>query len=59
MLYAGRDAHEVRKTLQLRNSIIGYVFLLDRQGKIRWRAHASPTQKEIAALLNCARHLLE
>ena len=59
MLYNGRDVAELRKTLQLGNSIVGYVFLLDQEGRIRWRAHASPTQQEIHTLLRCSGQLLE
>ena len=59
MLYSGKDAPEIRKTLQLGNSMIGYVFLLDKEGRIRWKAHASPTEHEIEALLRCSQQLLE
>ena len=59
MLYKGRDVAQIRDTLQLGNSIIGYVFLLDREGRVRWRAHAAPTTQEIEALLSCSQQLLD
>lgn len=59
MLYTEKNVSEIRKMLQLDNSLIGYVFLLDSEGWIRWRAHASPTKHEITALLNCTRQLLD
>lgn len=59
MLYTGRDVVKIRETLQLTNSIVGYVFLLDREGRVRWRAHASPSKQEISALFSCTNHLLE
>ena len=59
MLHSGKDVPEIRETLQLRNSMIGYVFLLDREGRIRWKAHASPTEYEIESLLRCSQQLLE
>ena len=49
----------MRETLQLANSIVGYVFLLDQGGRIRWRAHSLPTQTEVAALLKCTSKLLD
>lgn len=59
MLYTGRDVEEMREALQLTNSIVGYVFLLDREGRIRWQAHASPSKQEISALLSCTNYLIE
>ena len=59
MLYCGKDVPKMRETLQLGNSMVGYVFLLDKEGRIRWKAHASPTQYELQALLRCSRQLLE
>ena len=59
MLYCGKDVSRIKETLELDNSMVGYVFLLDREGRIRWRAHASPTKYEIEALLRCSQQLLE
>lgn len=55
---AGNEVAELRDTLQLENSVIGSVFLLDRGGRIRWKAHSSPTQLEIRSLLSCSEELL-
>ena len=59
MCYSGADAAEVRKSLKLKNLIVGYVFLLDTKGRIRWRAHATPTSRELEALVACTRKLVE
>ena len=59
MLYTGGGVARMRETLQLANSIVGYVFLLDQGGRIRWRALGLPTQTEVAALLNCTSQLLD
>lgn len=59
MLYTGDDVGEIRKNLQIGNTFVGYVFLLDQNGRIRWRAHAPPTKQEITSLLDCSQQLLD
>lgn len=59
MCYTGGDAANVRMSLQIKNMIVGYVFLLDPEGRVRWRAHATPTVREIKALLSCSRQLMD
>lgn len=44
--------------LEIGNSIAGYAYLVDREGLIRWRAHASPTEGEVRAMIKCTRKLL-
>ena len=57
MVYAGKKAAELRKRLDIHSSIVGYAYLLDSDGLIRWRAHATPTHEEVQALITCARNL--
>ena len=35
-----------------------YVFLVDSQGRLRWRASGGPSEKELATLLRCTDELL-
>ena len=57
MCYSSRFS-EARKRLEVHNSIIGYAFLVDREGHVRWRAHGKPTERELEAMTNCCRQLL-
>ena len=47
----------IRRLLDVKNVLIGYAYLIDRHGFIRWKAHATPTHKEIENLLNLTRKL--
>lgn len=58
LCYTGKFS-KVRKTLSIHNSIIGYAFLLDSKGLIRWRAHGYPNEREINALLKCTSQLIK
>lgn len=44
--------------LQVHNRLLGYVFLLDAQGRVRWRAHGVPQPEELAALVAVSQELL-
>lgn len=36
-----------------------YVFLVDSQGRLRWRGSGSPSEKEMQTLLRCTDELLQ
>lgn len=44
--------------LSLHNKLVGYVFLVDGEGKIRWQAHAEPAQSELQAMVTCTNELI-
>ena len=50
---------EEKKLLGVHNSIIGYAFLVDPEGLVRWKAHAKPTEKELKYMIKCTRELIE
>ena len=58
MVYTGTGVSEIVNSLQIGNTIVGYVHLLDKEGVVRWRAHATPTEREIQSMLKCTRQLL-
>lgn len=58
MVCIGKMASELRKVLDVRNSIVGHACLLDREGLVRWTAHATPTQSELQAMTKCTKDLL-
>jgi hypothetical protein len=47
----------IQRLLDTKNILVGYAYLIDRHGFIRWKAHATPTHKEIQSLLNLTRKL--
>lgn len=58
MVCTGEMAVELRQALGVHSSMVGYAFLLDGDGLIRWRAHAAPTQQELEGMTKCTRILL-
>lgn len=58
MVCIGKMASELRKVLDVQNSIVGHAYLLDREGLVRWTAHATPTQSELHAMTKCTKDLL-
>lgn len=58
MVYSGKVVPELRKTLEVHNSFLGYAYLLDKEGLVRWKAHALPTQKELQTMTACTKQLL-
>lgn len=58
MLCTGKKASELRMALRIHSSIVGYAYLLDGEGLIRWQAHATPTQGELQAMTKCAGELI-
>lgn len=51
------DASKYKSALSLGNIMVGYVYLLDRKGRIRWMAHGAPSDAEIGHLVGAARDL--
>jgi hypothetical protein len=51
-------ASGLRQALDIHSSMVGYAYLLDGEGLIRWRAHAIPTQDELLGLTRCTQLLL-
>lgn len=49
---------ELMQALEVGNTIVGHVYLVDNEGLIRWRAHAVPTVQETNTLLKCSQQLL-
>ncbi|KAH0450989.1 hypothetical protein IEQ34_021681 [Dendrobium chrysotoxum] len=57
--YSFGDHYDLRKELQILNLLTGYIFLLDRHGRIRWQGFGSATTEEVSSLVSCATLLLE
>ena len=45
--------------MDVSNTIVGHAYLVDKEGRVRWRAVATPTQAEVASMLKCTKELLE
>ncbi|KAJ8767816.1 hypothetical protein K2173_020756 [Erythroxylum novogranatense] len=59
IVYAFGDHYYFRKDLKILNLLTGYVFLLDKFGKVRWQGCGLATQEELSSLLSCTSSLLE
>lgn len=53
------DVADIRKTLDVTNRLVGYVFLLDHEGVIRWRGSGVATEPELADLFTTTLKLVE
>ena len=40
------------------NFLVGHAFLIDREGYVRWKACAKPTEEELDAMVKCTKLLL-
>ncbi|EDO44976.1 predicted protein [Nematostella vectensis] len=40
------------------NVIVGYAFLVDSHGRVRWKAHGTPTQEELQYMTDCTNMLI-
>ncbi|KAL3700332.1 hypothetical protein R1sor_018354 [Riccia sorocarpa] len=58
-LYSFGDSYYFRKQLGIPNVLSGYVFLLDKKGRVRWRASGFATSEELASMISCIERLLE
>lgn len=59
IVYSFGDHYYFRKELKILNLLTGYIFLLDKFGRIRWQGFGLATQEEVSSLLSCASLLLE
>ncbi|XP_010557382.1 PREDICTED: uncharacterized protein LOC104826399 isoform X2 [Tarenaya hassleriana] len=57
--YSFGDHYYFRKSLRILNLLTGYIFLLDKCGRIRWQGFGRATPEEISSLLSCTSLLLE
>ncbi|KAK9787120.1 hypothetical protein WJX73_008776 [Symbiochloris irregularis] len=51
------EAQELKKALNMKNQLTGYTYLLDAQGRVRWRASGAPQAGELEVLRQVARQL--
>lgn len=58
-VYSFGDHYYFRKKLQILNLLTGYIFLLDKFGRIRWQGFGSATEEELSSLLSCTSLLLD
>nr|AKM76485.1 AT1G08220-like protein [Geranium maderense] len=58
-VYSFGDHYYFRKELKILNLLSGYIFLLDKFGRIRWQGSGSASEEELASLLSCTSLLLE
>lgn len=54
-----KDISKTRKSLDMTNQYIGYVFLVDENCKVRWTAHGPATPEEVGNMLAMTDYLAE
>ncbi|KAG6760647.1 hypothetical protein POTOM_033821 [Populus tomentosa] len=59
MVYSFGDHYYIRKDLRILNLLTGYIFLLDKFGRIRWGGFGLATEEELSSLVSCTSLLLE
>ncbi|CAM6091090.1 unnamed protein product [Calypogeia fissa] len=59
LVYAFGDTYFFRKQLGIPNVLAGYLFLVDKKGRIRWRASGMASPEELSSMFFCIRRLLE
>ncbi|XWS28651.1 hypothetical protein CRYUN_Cryun25bG0089300 [Craigia yunnanensis] len=59
IVYSFGDHYYFRKELKILNLLTGYIFLLDKFGRVRWQGFGLATQDELSSLLSCTTLLLE
>nr|AKM76479.1 AT1G08220-like protein [Erodium foetidum] len=59
MVYYFGDHYYFRKELGIENLCTGYIFLLDRFGRIRWQGSGMASKEELTSLVSCTSLLLE
>ncbi|XP_064385147.1 uncharacterized protein LOC135334040 isoform X2 [Halichondria panicea] len=57
-LVCSEGVESVKSGLAIGNSIVGYAYLVDKEGRVRWKAHATPNEREIKALIKCTKTLM-
>lgn len=51
--------YEFRKVLGITNRLSGYEVLVDRKGRVRWRASEMATKEELESMVTCTTRLLQ
>uniref|UniRef100_A0A0D9WDD3 Uncharacterized protein n=1 Tax=Leersia perrieri TaxID=77586 RepID=A0A0D9WDD3_9ORYZ len=59
IVYSFGDHYYFRKGLNIRNLLTGYIYLVDRLGRVRWQGFGSATQEELSSLTACTSILLD
>ncbi|XP_065869192.1 mitochondrial ATPase complex subunit ATP10 [Euphorbia lathyris] len=59
IVYSFDDHYYFRKELKILNLLTGYVFLLDKFGRIRWQGSGFASEEELFSLLSCTSLLLD
>ncbi|KAF5471029.1 hypothetical protein F2P56_011506 [Juglans regia] len=59
IVYSFGDHYYFRKDLKILNLLTGYMFLLDKFGRIRWQGFGLANEEELSSLLSCTSLLLE
>ncbi|XP_030484833.2 uncharacterized protein LOC115701229 isoform X2 [Cannabis sativa] len=59
IVYSFGDHYYFRKELHILNLLTGYIYLIDKFGRIRWQGYGLATEDELASLLSCTSLLLE
>ncbi|KAJ6984044.1 hypothetical protein NC653_022309 [Populus alba x Populus x berolinensis] len=59
IVYSFGDHYYIRKDLRILNLLTGYIFLLDKFGRIRWGGFGLATEEELSSLVSCTSLLLE
>ncbi|KAL6537972.1 hypothetical protein OROHE_012259 [Orobanche hederae] len=59
VVYSFGDHYYFRKELKILNLLTGYIFLLDKLGRIRWQGFGLATEDEVSSLLSCTSLLLD
>lgn len=57
VVYAFGDTWSFRRSLRIRNKLTGYVFLVDKKGRVRWRGTGFSTGSEVQSLCNALKKL--
>ncbi|XP_074355127.1 uncharacterized protein LOC141693847 isoform X2 [Apium graveolens] len=59
IVYFFGDHYYFRKDLKILNLLTGYIFLLDKFGRIRWQGSGVASKEELTSLFSCTSLLLE
>ncbi|WMV55843.1 hypothetical protein MTR67_049228 [Solanum verrucosum] len=59
IVYSFGDHYYFRKELKILNLLTGYMFLVDKFGRIRWQGSGLATEEELSSLLSCTSFLLD
>ncbi|KAB2080216.1 hypothetical protein ES319_A05G056300v1 [Gossypium barbadense] len=59
VVYSFGDHYYFRKELKILNLLTGYIFLLDKFGRIRWQGFGLAKQGELSTFFYCTKVILE